>query len=159
MSDVWRSDPGLAAPDLPFAAFKRERRAMVSFEEFEEIVYEITETLPEVFFRELDGGVMVREQRKIHPESVGDDLGILGEYHKNRYLGRYVVIYYGSFMAAFGYLDREDLKKRVRKTVLHEFRHHLESLAGERDLEIEDQKQLAAYKKSKKILDESGSSY
>ena len=122
---------------------------MVSFEEFEEIVYEITETLPEVFFRELDGGVMVREQRKIHPESVGDDLGILGEYHKNRYLGRYVVIYYGSFMAAFGYLDREDLKKRVRKTVLHEFRHHLESLAGERDLEIEDQKQLAAYKKSK----------
>ena len=132
---------------------------MVSFEEFEQIVYDIVDTLPQDFFRELDGGVMVREQRKVHPESVGEELGILGEYHRNRYLGRYVVIYYGSFMAAFGYLGMEDLKKRVRKTVLHEFRHHLESLAGERDLEIEDAEELSAYKYSKKILDESGTSY
>lgn len=132
---------------------------MVSFEEFEQIVYHIVDTLPQDFFRELDGGVIVREQRKVHPESVGEELKILGEYHRNRYLGRYVVIYYGSFMAAFGYLEREDLKKRVRKTVLHEFRHHLESLAGERDLEIEDAKALAAYRESKKILDESDTSY
>ena len=132
---------------------------MVSFEEFEQIVYHIVDTLPQDFFRELDGGVIVREQRKVHPESVGEELKILGEYHRNRYLGRYVVIYYGSFMAAFGYLEREDLKKRVRKTVLHEFRHHLESLAGERDLEVEDAKALAAYRESKKILDESDTSY
>lgn len=132
---------------------------MVSFEEFEQIVYNIVDTLPQDFFRELDGGVMVREQRKVHPESIGEELKILGEYHRNRYLGRYVVIYYGSFMAAFGYLEREDLKKRVRKTVLHEFRHHLESLAGERDLEIEDAKALEAYRDSKKILDESDTSY
>lgn len=132
---------------------------MVSFEEFEQIVYNIVDTLPQDFFRELDGGVIVREQRKVHPESVGEELKILGEYHRNRYLGRYVVIYYGSFMAAFGYLEREDLKKRVRKTVLHEFRHHLESLAGERDLEVEDAKALAAYRESKKILDESDTSY
>lgn len=132
---------------------------MVSFEEFEQIVYNIVDTLPQDFFRELDGGVIVREQRKVHPESAGEELKILGEYHRNRYLGRYVVIYYGSFMAAFGYLEREDLKKRVRKTVLHEFRHHLESLAGERDLEVEDAKALAAYRESKKILDESDTSY
>lgn len=132
---------------------------MVSFEEFEQIVYNIVDTLPQDFFRELDGGVIVREQRKVHPESIGEELKILGEYHRNRYLGRYVVIYYGSFMAAFGYLEREDLKKRVRKTVLHEFRHHLESLAGERDLEIEDAKALEAYRDSKKILDESDTSY
>lgn len=132
---------------------------MVSFEEFEQIVYHIVDTLPQDFFQELDGGVIVREQRKVHPESVGEELKILGEYHRNRYLGRYVVIYYGSFMAAFGYLEREDLKKRVRKTVLHEFRHHLESLAGERDLEVEDAKALAAYRESKKILDESDTSY
>lgn len=132
---------------------------MVSFEEFEQIVYHIVDTLPQDFFRELDGGVIVREQRKVHPESVGEELKILGEYHRNRYLGRYVVIYYGSFMAAFGYLEREDLKKRVRKTVFHEFRYHLESLAGERDLEVEDAKALAAYRESKKILDESDTSY
>lgn len=125
---------------------------MVSLEEFEDMVYDIVETLPQDFFRDLDGGVMVREERKIHPESVGNDLGILGEYHRSRHLGRYVVIYYGSFMAAFGYLEREDLKRRVRKTVLHEFRHHLESLAGERDLEIEDARTLEAYKIQKNTV-------
>lgn len=122
---------------------------MVSLEEFEDLVCDIVDALPQDFFRELDGGVMVREERKLHPESGADDLSILGEYCKNRYLGRYVVIYYGSFMAAFGYLEGEDLKRRVRKTVLHEFRHHLESLAGERDLEIEDARTLEAYKLQK----------
>lgn len=122
---------------------------MLAFEEFEDLVYEIAETLPEDFYRELNGGVMVRERRKIHPESLADDLSILGEYHRSGHLGRYVVIYYGSFMAVYGYLEKEDLKKRVRKTILHEFRHHLESLAGERGLEIEDARQIAAYKNRK----------
>ena len=33
---------------------------MISFEVFEDVTYEITDTFPEVFFRELNGGVMVR---------------------------------------------------------------------------------------------------
>ena len=41
-------------------------------------------------------------------------------------------------MQIYGYMTEEALRRRVRKTVLHEFRHHLESLAGEKDLEIED---------------------
>ena len=32
---------------------------MISFEVFEDVTYEITDTFPEVFFRELNGGVMV----------------------------------------------------------------------------------------------------
>ena len=119
---------------------------MISLERFEEITEEITCTLPEEFFRELHGGVIVREQAKIHPAARDNDLFIMGEYHHNRYLGRFIVLYYGSFAACFGYFSEEELRKKLRKVILHEFRHHLESLAGERDLEIEDAEDLAAYK-------------
>jgi len=129
---------------------------MVTLEEFEKITEDIVGTLPKEFFRELSGGVIVRAERKIHPESVGTEMSIMGEYCRSRYLGRYVVIYYGSFMAVYRFETENALKERIRKTILHEFRHHLESLAGERDLEIEDARQLAAYKK-KKMLDESKS--
>lgn len=118
---------------------------MVLLEEFEEIVDEIVSTLPEDFFRELNGGVIVREQEKIHPAAVDNDLFVMGEYHLDRYLGRFVVLYYGSFAQCFGYLSEDGLRERIRKVILHEFRHHLESLAGERDLEIEDAVQLAEY--------------
>ena len=120
---------------------------MISFEEFEQMVAEITETLPEEFFRELSGGVMVKEEQKIHPQSVGTELNIMGEYRRHPQLGRFVVIYYGSFAVVWKYAGVEELRERVRKTILHEFRHHLESLAGERDLEVEDAVRLAEYRK------------
>ncbi|MEE0420636.1 MAG: metallopeptidase family protein [Lachnospiraceae bacterium] len=120
---------------------------MISFEAFEQMVADITETLPEEFFRELSGGVMVKEERKLHPQSVGAELNIMGEYRRHPHLGRFVVIYYGSFAAVYGYEGPEELRERVRKTILHEFRHHLESLAGERGLEVEDAIRLADYRK------------
>lgn len=122
---------------------------MVDFEEFEDMAIEIADTLPKEFYRELSGGVMVKPERKIHPESVGSELSIMGEYVRHPHLGRYVVLYYGSFMAIYGHYDTEQLKERMRKTILHEFRHHLESLAGEKGLEIEDAIQIAKYKARK----------
>lgn len=120
---------------------------MISFDEFEQMAHEIVATLPEEFFRELNGGVMVKEERKVHPQ--GEELSIMGEYVKHRHLGRYVVLYYGSFMRVYGNYAKEELGKRLRKTILHEFRHHLESLAGEKDLEIEDAVWLAQHKRKK----------
>ncbi len=38
------------------------------------------------------------------------------------------------------------IEEKLRETLFHEFIHHLESLAGERDLEIEDAENLAKYK-------------
>ena len=70
---------------------------MISLERFEEIVQEITDSLPEAFFRELNGGVMVREPEKLHPAAVDHDLFVMGEYQRNYYLGRFVILYYGSF--------------------------------------------------------------
>ena len=59
---------------------------MISFEVFEDVTYEITDTFPEVFFRELNGGVMVREYSRLHPAALDHDLFVLGEYrhHSSR---------------------------------------------------------------------------
>ena len=74
----------------------------------------------------------------------------MGEYIRNGAMSRNVHIYYGSFMAIYGHLSREQLKTRVRETVLHELMHHLESLAGYRDLEVDDEVKLHKYLGAKK---------
>lgn len=119
---------------------------MVSFEEFQDMMEEIVQTFPEDFFRELNGGVFARRYPKYHPESVDHDLFIMGEYSRQYHLGRFIVIYYGSFMQVYGHLSKEELRRPLRKVLLHEFRHHLESLAGEYDLEIEDAIEIAQYR-------------
>ena len=118
----------------------------MNIDRFSEMLNEIAGEMPEEFFEELNGGIVLKEERKLHPQSRNEELCILGEYHRDKYLGRFITIYYGSFMQVYGYMTEEALRKRVRKTVLHEFRHHLESLAGERDLEVEDAIQIARYK-------------
>ena len=124
---------------------------MISFEEFEEITFEIADTFPEDFFRELNGGVMVRKRRRLHPAAEDHDLFIMGEYHLDRYLGRFIVIYYGSFKTCFEWVSEEELRIQIRKVLLHEFRHHLESLAGEKDLEVEDAVEISQYKYRKQV--------
>lgn len=119
---------------------------MIALEAFEDAAQEIAQTFPEDFFRELNGGIVVRENCRCHPESEGDDLVVLGEYHRDRYLGRFIVLYYGSFARCFGYYGEEELRGQIRRVLLHEFRHHLESLAGEHDLEIEDAIEISRYK-------------
>lgn len=118
-----------------------------TLEEFSEMLNEVAGEMPQEFFRELNGGIILKPERKLHPESRGEELCILGEYHRDKYLGRYIVIYYGSFVQICGNLPEDALSARLRKTVLHEFRHHLESLAGEKDLEVEDAVRIARYKK------------
>ncbi len=121
----------------------------VSFERFEEITAELTDRLPEELFRELSGGVMAREQTKLHPAGLNGDLYILGEYHVHPHLGRFVVLYYGSFMACLGWMEEESLRERMWKVLRHEFLHHLESLAGEKDLAGEDAKKIAVYRRER----------
>lgn len=68
----------------------------------------------------------------------------------DRYLGRFIVLYYGSFAQCYGTCSEEEIQVQIRKVLLHEFRHHLESLAGERDLEIEDAVNVSQYKAKKR---------
>ena len=108
-----------------------------------------------LFFRDLNGGVNVKEECRIHPESLHNELIILGEYCTDPYLGRLIHIYYGSFMRLYGTLDPGALKERVRKTVLHEFRHHLETMAGENGLAVQDALELADYRRRRRETENS----
>ena len=115
------------------------------------LLEQIAETLPAELYKDLNGGILLLPQEKISPYAVGDDLYILGEYQSGGSMGRLIKIYYGSFEKLFGSLSEEEFKERLKKTLFHEFTHHLESLAGERDLEIEDERQLAADRREKGV--------
>lgn len=120
---------------------------MDRIDEVAELLDEIAEEIPEEFYHKLTGGIVLSEELKMHPEAVDDDLVILGQYQRGPW-GSTIVIYYGSFMRLYGYLDREDLKEKLRETLLHEFTHHMEYLGGERGLEIKDEIEMEEYRKS-----------
>lgn len=120
---------------------------MVSIERFQSLASEAAYDIPTVFFDKLNGGIVILEQQKLHAQSRPDSpLLVLGEYHHEQWLGRYITLYYGSFMRTFPELSEDLLRKELRKTILHEFRHHLESLSGTHELEEDDSRRLAEYK-------------
>ncbi len=126
---------------------------MVSQEEFLEMLEDIAGEIPQEFFEGLNSGILMRPEAKMHPESVPwRVLWIMGEYRISQTLGRSIYIYYGSFEKLHGDLDREALRKKVRHTVIHEFRHHLESLAGENGLAVEDARQMARYRRGNYLI-------
>ncbi len=112
---------------------------MVTIDEAEPILDEVAGGLPEEIFEGLNGGIILLPEARLDPQSrKNDDLYILGEYHSGGGLGRYISIYYGSFERLFGHMTREKFRKELEITLKHELTHHLETLAGERDLEKED---------------------
>lgn len=119
---------------------------MISIEEMEQMLEELASELPQEFYRELNGGILLLPDKKISPEAKKNDLYTMGQYRYSPSMGRYIVIYYGSFEALYGGLSQETLKKQLREVLRHEFTHHLEDLAGERDLEKEDELQLERYR-------------
>ena len=122
---------------------------MVTIEEVEAMLDEIATELPSDFYIDLNGGILLLPEAKFHEKSVNNDLYIMGEYYRNGNMGRYIVIYYGSFMNVYGNLSKEQLREKLSSTLKHEFRHHLESLGGEKDLEIVDAKSIKNYLDSK----------
>ena len=120
------------------------RQNMISIDRMQEMLEEIAETFPEAFYEKLNGGICLLPEVKYSPYARAEDLCTLGEYHRN-VMGRYIYIYYGSFIRVHGRLSEPELYEELRQTVAHEFTHHLEDLAGERGLERRDAEDLAAY--------------
>ena len=118
---------------------------MLTFEQFEDYLFEAAEQIPKEYYTELNGGIMAREECKIHPDSRGEELCIMGQYCRNHNLGRYIVLYYGSFVHQYSGMPDGYWKSEIKKVLEHELTHHLESLAGEKDLEIDDKIQLMQY--------------
>ena len=117
---------------------------MFSIEEVNDILDEAAAELPEGIFRDLNGGVSLLRETKLSSADPDGGLYTLGEYHHDQ-MGRYIVLYYGSIRAVHGRDSREVLRSNLKKLLTHELTHHLESLAGARDLEIEDEVNLNEY--------------
>lgn len=117
-------------------------------DEVEEILEDICESIPSYAFDHLNGGIILSEDKKYHEESRADDLLIMGEYQRS-ILGNMIKIYYGSFMEMYRFSSRERLREKLEEVLLHEFTHHLEFLANEWGLVIEDKKFLEEYRKGK----------
>ncbi|WP_459129520.1 metallopeptidase family protein [Guggenheimella bovis] len=118
---------------------------IVSYEEVREILSELIDELPEPFFKELNLGVILEDKAMLHPDSNPQKpLYTLGQYSRNA-LGKQITIFYGSLERLYPYYDKERLTEKLREVLRHEFRHHVEFLAGERDLEIYDQEILRKY--------------
>ena len=117
---------------------------MFSIGEINEMLDEIALELPEGIFNELNGGVSLLQETKLSECDPDGGLYTLGEYRRDQ-LGRYIVIYYGSICAVYGGCSSKEMRVNLKKLLSHELTHHLEALAGERDLEIEDEKQLDEY--------------
>jgi len=117
---------------------------MFSIEEINTMLDEIAEELPDGIFRELNGGVslLADEKRSNHdPEGC---LYTLGEYRRDQ-MGRYINIYYGSLMKVYGNSSYKKMRKHLKDVLVHELTHHMESLAGDRSLEIKDAENLFDY--------------
>lgn len=102
---------------------------MVDIDRFYEMLNEVCEELPDDFFRELHYGVQLSEDYKLSPYAENDDLIIMGEYTRSG-KGNKITIYYGSFARTCGWMPEDQLKDKLRGVVRHEFRHHMENLAG-----------------------------
>lgn len=117
---------------------------MISFEECAEMLDEIADAMPYELYRDLNCGISLLPQLKVHPQALHGELFIMGEYIRNS-LGNAIVLYYGSIMRVYGSKSREELYAALTRILHHEVRHHNEHLAGCDDLGLLDERQINAY--------------
>ena len=127
---------------------------MLSTREFSEIISELLDELPEAFFRELSGGVIVSEARAIPDYARGNDLWTLGQYQVFSGI-RQITVFKGSFDRVYPQADADEARRILRGVLRHEFRHHLEFLGGihnSSSLEAEDERKKQAYLASHEVM-------
>lgn len=117
---------------------------MLSYKEVLSRLDEMAERFPPEFFKELQGGILLQPHE---PSSLKeDDLFTMGAYCRDS-LGRRIELYYDAFevLAREEEWTQEDWEEELWTTLSHEFTHHIESLAGERGLEIKDELFMEEY--------------
>lgn len=110
----------------------------MDIDEFTEVAGEIVDSVPEPLMHDLNGGIIVSERAR-RDRDAPPGVYILGEYRVQLPgLGRYIVLYYGSFRRLLAGRSRGEFRRQLRSTILHELRHHIEGLAGIDDLVKDD---------------------
>ena len=120
---------------------------MIGTEEYKTIVSELMDELPEEFFRELTGGVIMSEALAVPDYARGNDLCTLGQYQVC-YGVRQIVMFKGSFDRLYPNAGVSEAREILRGVLRHEFRHHLEFLGGihnSSSLEAEDARKKRDY--------------
>jgi len=120
---------------------------MFTIDDVHDLLDDIAGEIPEELFWELNGGVSLLPETKFSEADQDGGLYTLGEYHRDQ-MGRYIVLYFGSIRAVHGSNTQEELRANLKSLLVHELTHHIESLAGERDLEIKDNLKINEYLKN-----------
>ncbi|MDL2323744.1 metallopeptidase family protein [Ruminococcaceae bacterium OttesenSCG-928-A16] len=125
---------------------------LLSMDEVWDVLNNFATEIPAELYKGLNGGIILLQDTLPSPYSQNNDLYIMGTYHyEPTGLGRYISIYYGSFAKICAGTSVQHQKQALRKVLRHELTHHIESLAGVRDLEVKDEKDIAQYKQGKPI--------
>ncbi|MDR1588991.1 MAG: metallopeptidase family protein [Oscillospiraceae bacterium] len=119
---------------------------MFTIDEISALLDEAAYEIPQELYGELNGGVNLLPETKYHAADTSGGLCVLGEYRHDG-MGRYIVIYYGSLCESYPRMGRGAMKERLKKLLLHELTHHIESLAGEHGLEDKDRRDIERYKR------------
>ena len=109
---------------------------------------EIAGEFPDAFFEELDGGIQLEEEALPDPDFPPGEMYIMGEYCHDM-LGRYIVLYYGSFAALAEREDwgQETWEDELYTTLSHELTHHMEGRGGLHALDDRDAEELEEYRR------------
>ena len=99
-----------------------------TYEQMGDMLEEIAAQFPDAFLEGLDGGIQLEEKELPDPDFPPGEMYIMGEYCHDL-LGRYILLYYGSFAALLQEEDEEVWRDEIFATVAHEFTHHLEETA------------------------------
>ena len=99
-----------------------------TYQRMGDMLEEIAAQFPDAFFEELDGGIQLEERELPDPAFPPGEMYVMGEYCHDL-LGRYIVLYYGSFAAVLAEENEEIWLDEIFLTLAHEFTHHLEDTA------------------------------
>lgn len=109
----------------------------MDIERFREIAEHVLELLPGELLRKLNGGILVLPDKKEE-----DDYLVMGEYVEDPVMGSVIFLYYGSFAEDLEDGDLDEWEEEIEDTIIHELRHHIESLAGVDYLSDEELEEL-----------------
>ena len=99
-----------------------------AYDRMGDMLEEIAAQFPDAFFQELDSGIQLEEAALSDPDFPPGEMYIMGEYCHDL-LGRYIVLYYGSFAALLAEEPEEVWREEIFTTLAHEFTHHMEDTA------------------------------
>ncbi len=123
---------------------------MLSLERFEQMANRLFDRIPPRLMEGLHGGIIISEESEQRDPDL-PDVYVLGEYVEDPYgLGCYIVIYYGSFKAVLTGSEPAVWEEELWETMVHELRHHIEAQAGVEDLDLEDLREMEAFRRAQK---------